>query len=112
MAFSNDSRYLLTDVVEVRSPATNELTQRPFVDLRQRVTETAPDDRAILYDTVDSWAGLSLAYLFDARSWWAIADLSGVIDPFTELAEGAQFTVPSATRLQLEILPSDRGTVS
>ena len=109
MALTSKSRYLLTDVVELRNAATGELVAPPFVDLRQRVVATAPDDASILYDTVESWAGLGLVYLNDANAWWVIADMSMVIDPFTELAEGVQLRAPSPTRYQLSILSSNRG---
>lgn len=109
MAIGNTSRNLLTDVVEVRSPVTGKLVRNPFVDLRQRVTEKAEDDRAILYDTVDGWAGLAARFLGDAKAWWVIADLSGVVDPFQELTEAKQLRCPSLSRYLMEILPSDRG---
>lgn len=110
MAFSNTSRYLLTDVVEVRNPFTNKLTEKPFVDLLDRVTTTAFDDQGILYDTVDDWAGVAFRYLGDAKAWWVIADLSDVIDPFSELEEGKQLRAPSLSRYQLSVLPTNSGS--
>lgn len=109
MALSNSSRYLLTDVVEVRDPVTGELVRHPFVDLRPRMTKLAQDDRAIVYDTVNHWAGLGAMYMHDANAWWVIADMSGVIDPFEELTEGRQLRAPSIARYQLSIHPSDMG---
>lgn len=109
MALSRNSMYLATEIIEPRSSATGKLVKRPFVDLRQRVSEESSDDSIVLYDTVDHWAGLGLTYLDDANAWWAIADLSGIIDPFGELVEAAQLRVPSALRYQLEIVPSARG---
>jgi hypothetical protein len=103
------SRYLLTDVLELRNPATGGLVKPPFVDLRPRFSKLAGDDRVILYDTVDSWAGLGLTHMFDANAWWVIADMSGVIDPFTELTEAKKLRLPSMLRYQLNILPSVRG---
>lgn len=111
MAFSNTSRYLLTEVIEVRHPVTNELSKPPFVDLRQRFTAKSADDRAFLYDSVDDWAAMGLRFLGDARAWWVMADLSSVVDPFDELTEGIQLRIPSVERFELEILPSDRGLV-
>jgi hypothetical protein len=110
MAFSNISRYLLTDVIVVRSGITGAITRPPFVDLRQRVSATAIDDREVIWDTVDDWATLALKYLDDARNWWVAADLSGIVDPFEELVESKQLRVPALSRLQLDILPSDRGS--
>ena len=79
MSFSNTSRYLLTDVIEVRHPVTNELKKPSFVDLRQRVSEKSQDDRAFIYDSVEDWSGLGLRFLSDARAWWVMADLSNVV---------------------------------
>jgi hypothetical protein len=110
MALSSTSRYLTTEVIEYRNVITGNLVKPAFVDLRPRFTQRAPDDRAVLYDMVESWAGLGLKYLMDANAWWVIADMSGVMDPFTELVEAKQLKVPSITRFQLNILPSDRGS--
>jgi hypothetical protein len=110
VAFSNTSRYLLTDVIEIRSPITGKLAGKPFIDLRDRISEKSNNDIAILYDTVDGWAGLGARFLGDAKAWWVIADLSNVIDPFEELTEAKQLRFPSISRYQLNILPSDRGS--
>lgn len=110
MAFSNISRYLLTDIIVVKSRVTGAIQRPPFLDLRQRVVTTSPDDRELIWDTVDDWATLSAKYLTDARNWWVAADMSSVIDPFEELVEGKQLRLPSLSRLQLDILPSDRGS--
>jgi hypothetical protein len=110
MALSNTSRYLLTDVVEYRSVVTGELIRQRFVDLRQRVDTPAQDDKSLVYASGSSWAGIGVQQLLDPNAWWAIADLSGVIDPFTELTEGRKLRSPSVSRYQLQILPSDRGS--
>lgn len=110
MSFSNTSRNLLTSVVEVRSVVTGEHVQPPFVDLRQRIRERAPDDRIIVYDTLDSWSGIAAKHMHDANAWWVIADLSDVIDPFAELVEGKELRAPSISRYMLEILPTSRGS--
>lgn len=109
MALSNTSRYLLTDIIEYRSAVTGQLVKPRFVDLRQRVQERAQDDRSLIYGSMDSWAGIGARQLSDANAWWVIADMSGVIDPFTELVPGQRLRCPSLSRYQMQILPSDRG---
>jgi hypothetical protein len=110
MALSNTSRYLLTEVVELRSSVTGELVRKPFVDLRQRYQRFSQDDKSLIYTSNDSWAGIGARHLSDANAWWVIADMSGVIDPFVELTEGRSLRTPSIARYQLSILPSDMGS--
>ncbi len=109
MARSNTSRNLLTDIIELRSVVTGQLVRPRFVDLRQRLQTRAQDDRSLVYGSMDSWAGIGATQLLDANAWWVIADMSGVIGPFTELTPGRRLRCPSLSRYQMQILPSDRG---
>lgn len=103
-----NSRYLLTDTVRVLDPVEGTLTQPEYVDLRSRVSEQASDDVYVTVDDVLDWAHLGVNYLGDAKHWWVIADLSGIVDPFAELTTGARLRVPSVHRFLFEILAPDQ----
>jgi hypothetical protein len=114
MTIVANSRNLLTDVVQV-TDAFGVLVRPPFVDLRERVTVFAPDDRFITINSALAWGGTGLVYLGNALFWWVIADLSDVVDPFTELQQllqnGEQLRCPSSNRLLFSILaPSNTST--
>ena len=103
-----NSRNTLTDVVQVTDPISGQLTQPEFVDLRSRVTSTGVDDRFVVVSSAMNWANIALSQLGDARHWWVIADLTGVVDPFNELNPGTVVRVPSVSRLLFSILaPSE-----
>lgn len=99
-----NSRNLLTDVVQVIDPVSQRLTKPPFVDLRQRITSKANDDQFITVDDTMSWGNIGLTKLTDARFYWVVADLSNVVDPFSELQPGVQLRGPSIQRLLFDIL--------
>ena len=99
-----NSRYLLTRVIQATDAVTGEATQPVFVDLRDRVAAYSPDDRFVTIDGSMSWGSLSRKMLGDARHYWVIADLSGVIDPFSEFVVGETLRVPSSHRLLFNIL--------
>lgn len=103
-----NSRNLLTSVVSIVDPVSGKLVKPEFLDLRQRVTATAPDDRFITHDASKQWAHHGLEQLGDARHYWVICDLSGVIDPFVELTPGRQLRAPSIDRFLFGILAPDQ----
>jgi hypothetical protein len=81
------------------------LTQPDFSDLRPPLETTgASDDAFIQVTRTDGWAGLGLRYLDDARAWWAIAELSGILDPFEEFSEGDVLVSPSRSRFYFSLL--------
>lgn len=98
MSIGQDSRNNLTKIVAVVDPTTGYLTKPAFLDLRPRVTETADDDILITTDASQQWPHIGLKYLGNARGWWAIADLSNVVDPFVDLEPGVTLRVPSLQR--------------
>ena len=98
------SRNQLTAVVTIVDPVTGEPIAPSYLDLRPRVTDFDPGDRFITVDQASTWANIALANLGDARHWWAIADLSNVVDPFEELTEGVTLRVPSHGRMIFSIL--------
>lgn len=101
-----NSRNQLTDVVSVVT-ATGRLAKPEFVNLRTRVTGHSPDDRTVLVDGSMSWASIARKELTDGRFWWAIADVSNVVDPFAELQVTQQLLVPSVHRLLFDILATE-----
>lgn len=99
-----NSRNSLTAVVEVVDPVHGKLIKPAFVDLRQRVTKKFPEDRFITSDSAHGWAHYADSRLGDARHWWVIADMTGVVDPFEELVPGKQLRVPSVERFLFDIM--------
>ena len=99
------SRFQRTEAVSLVDADTGQLTRPRYNDLVPRLTEVDPTDRFIRVSDGDSWATLSLATLGDANGWWAIADLSDVVDPFAELATGEPLRVPSQIRYVFDLLP-------
>jgi hypothetical protein len=99
-----NSRNLLTDVIQPIDPVSGEPSSPAFIDLRQRVTTFAPDDQFYTVQNADTWGYIGLQLLGDARNWWAVADLSGIVDPFAELVVGAQLRSPSITRFTFVIM--------
>ena len=112
MPVVENSRSLLTEVVEVRDPVSGRLTRPRFVDLRERQTNFSSTDRVIEGVDGQSWAQMSLANLLDARFWWLIADMSYVVDPFEELQPGERYRCPTLGRAEFELLPDAVGEVS
>ena len=109
MSIGPNSRYTLTEVVQVIDPLTGQLARPEFQDLRQRVTEFAADDRFVTVDGSMRWDVMGSQKMGDAGAYWVIADLSGVIDPFTELNVGVRMRLPSVQRYLFQILaPNQR----
>lgn len=101
-------------IVEVVNQFTGLATRPAYIDLRYRTTDTSPDDRSFNVTDSEQWSNIGKRMLGDASSWWVIADLSGVVDPFEELDDANKvgvkkrlFTAPSKTRLYLEILSGE-----
>lgn len=101
------SRYKLTTQVSVIHPISGRPLQPPFMDIRQRVTKRAPDDQVVAIDSSRHWSHLSAQFLGDARNWWIVADLSGVIDTFAELVPGNALIVPSVQRFLFDVMAGD-----
>lgn len=108
MAVLPGSRNQLTDVITIVDPVTGVTTQPPYLDIRPRVTTTAVDDRLVIPDDSNSeWSNLGFTVLDDAKAWWAIADLSNVVDPFDDIATAVSNSLmlrsPSVTRYLFNI---------
>jgi hypothetical protein len=100
----DQSRLRLVSTIYVTSPITGRQSKPTYVDIRQRVTEFAQDDRIATIDSAHHWSHYGLQYLGDARNWWIIADLSNVVDPFTELTVGDNVRIPSLQRYLFQVL--------
>lgn len=103
-----DSRLRLTNTITVIDPATGRAERPRFVNLRVRVSKQAVDDQEIVVTAASNdWARLGLKYEADARAWWAIADISNIVDPFTEIEVGKNLQGPSQARFFMEIMAAE-----
>jgi nucleoid-associated protein YgaU len=100
----DQSRLNLVDAVQLTDPVTGKVSQPAYVDLRQRVVGYSADDRVMTVSSALHWSHIGLSYLGDARNWWVIADLSNVVDPFSELEVGAVLRVPSTQRFLFGVM--------
>ena len=107
-----DSRYLRSTVIRVVGPG-GRLLKPQWLDFSTRITNTLYyDNQYVTVDSSSSWAHLGLRYLQDARAWWAIAEFSDILDPFTDLEEmgnsgvAATLVVPSRTTFAFNVSPA------
>lgn len=103
MAVLLNSRNSLTDVIQPVN-LQNIPAAPAYLDLRDRVISKASDDQFITVGAMQPWPLIARTVIGDPTQWWVIADLSNVVDPFTELGVGDQIRSPSAARLFLSIL--------
>jgi hypothetical protein len=115
MALYENSRYT-TDalVVEVVNPQSGLPTRPAYIDLRYRIDSKSRDDRIFTPDSSQEWSLLGRKIMGDARAWWIIADMSGVIDPIEELLDineigshRRRLRAPSHNRFHLHILSGE-----
>lgn len=103
MSVKNDSRNELTEVITTVSAITELPTGPSYLDLRDRIL-TDPSDRTVeIRDHQKSPAVLATQSLNDPRLWWAIMDVSAVVDPF-EVKIGDRLRVPNQDRLVFNVL--------
>lgn len=104
MSVASISRNSLAPIIEVRDDHGNVLVPAR-VDIREAVDESRLSDiREFTYVQGGNWGNVGFTQLGDARHWWVIAELSGVLDPFTALSAGVKLRTPSPETLFLEIL--------
>lgn len=113
MSLDSTSRYLLTDIIRIIDPITGRVRVPPYPDIRQRQLSVAADDRFLIVNKgLDSWGAIALTYLRDAKAWWVIADMSGVVDAFSDLdqavADGIRLRIPSVQRYLFKVLQPER----
>jgi nucleoid-associated protein YgaU len=104
VAVFDGSRYARAVRIEVVAPD-GSLAQPPYLDVLPRLrTTTFPDNRVVDVTDADWWHTLAFRFLGDARAWWAIAELSGVVDPFAEIDSGQVVTIPSQNTYHFTLL--------
>jgi hypothetical protein len=99
------SRLTLTEFVEFVDSTSGKMIRPSYPDIRDRVTNVSDDDSLVTADGSRRWPHYGLAGLGDARDWWVIADLSGVVDPFEDLVPGVELRIPSVARYTFRIMP-------
>lgn len=97
MTIFDNSRYQRTVVVRLTNTE-GEAVKPPYLDVVQRVPSDYADNETRLVEQSDTWPSVALEHLADPSGWWAIAEVSGVIDPFTEMNTGELLLVPSINR--------------
>jgi len=116
MTISRDSRFVSALPAVVPIDASGDAIENVRLDLpypRPVITaERRPDVTQYTVRGGDTWHTLGLRFMHgQAQYWWAIAEFSGVIDPFTELAPGkttpnagGTLTVPSFETVAFELI--------
>ena len=108
MSIKRDSRNTMTSSIQIVSGVTGLPTSPAYLDLRERAPRDMTSDQPVeLLAHVMSPANLATITLNDPRLYWAIMDVSNVIDPF-ELQVGDQLLVPQLDRLLFQVLDTDR----
>lgn len=103
MSIKTDSRNELTIPITPVSAITGLPVGPTYLDLRDRIPADQTDRVVELRDHQRSPAVLATQALNDPRLWWAIADVSAVVDPF-DLNLGDRLRVPNQDRLVFSIL--------
>jgi nucleoid-associated protein YgaU len=95
---SDGSRFVRTAVVRTNDSSGNRV-QPDYLDIEPPVSIDLAA-RRLTVEEGDDLAVLGLRLLGDARSWWAIAASSGILDPFTEVTPGSILVIPSTQYYQ------------
>lgn len=110
MSLDRDSRYARTVVIAIVD-ARGLPVQPPYLDLLPRLNRVDyADNRYVTVGPADDWGTLGVAALGDARKWWALAEMSGIVDPLAELIQGLVLTAPSLATLHF-LLEHEEGAV-
>lgn len=85
MSVSANSRNNHTAVVRVMNRGKQ--VEYDHLDVRQPVLygQNDPGDREFVPVVTDNWSRIAWRTLGSGQLWWVIADVTGVIDPFTEI---------------------------
>lgn len=98
------SRNTLAAVIEIVDDQGNVVVPAR-IDIREGINSSKLSDlKQTNAKQGDTWGLLGLNLLGDARHWWVIAELSGVLDPYEELIPGLQLQYPSPQTLFGQIL--------
>lgn len=102
MSTTRDSRLNLSDTIQPVNIVTRQPNAPAFLDLRQRISQDSTD--SFLTVSFTSWPLTGKQLYGVAGRWWASADVSNVVDPFTELPAGNTVRAPTAERLLFDVL--------
>jgi hypothetical protein len=102
MSITTDSRLTLTAVVQPVDAFSRQPIAPPFVDLRQRVPQDPTDSFVTV--GVTNWPLLGREAYDVGSRWWAVADVSNVVDPFAELPSGTTVRAPTVERILFDVL--------
>lgn len=82
------------------------LLRSPYIDLIYRLEKEQYSGNLFLYQVRigDNWFNAARKLLKNSKLWWIMADLSDVVDPFTEFIPGLNLYVPNMKSLMLDIL--------
>jgi hypothetical protein len=108
MSVSADSRYVRCQVIRVVNTRGNPV-QPDYLDLEPPIETDQPDNQSIVVGPGATWPNLGWSLLQDPRAWWAIAEFSGVVDPFEELEQGQVLTVPSIPTYHFTLMGNGNG---
>lgn len=107
MGVRDGSRWARGTEMRVTDPAGN-LARPAWLDALPRLREVNfADNQAIVVEAGETWLSIGLTRLGDARSWWAVAEFSGVLDPFAEIPPGTILQAPSRARLHLTVVEGE-----
>lgn len=85
MSVGRNSRNNYTAIIRVVN-SEGESVEPDHLDIRPRLRlARAADDMVVIPSADDNWSRIAWRTLGDGRMWWIIADMSGVIDPLSEL---------------------------
>ena len=78
----------------------------PYVDLLYPLESKDYTGSLFLYNAKvgDEWHKLAYRFFKNGSLWWVIADLSNIVDPFSELIPGKELFIPSNSALLFDIL--------
>ena len=99
---TKDSRLTLSVAIQPVDIATRQPTAPAFLDLRQRIAQDTTD--GFLTVGVTNWPLVGLEAFGVAGRWWAAADTTEVVDPFSELPAGKVVRAPFISRLLFDVL--------
>lgn len=81
----------------------------PYVDLLFGLDSQDYSQNLFAYTAKveDDWHRMAHRFFKNGTLWWVIADLSDIVDPFSELIPGNTLLIPSSTALLFDILNFD-----
>lgn len=99
------SRINRTSIINYRN-FTGSLLRAPFIDLIYRIDRVQYSGNLYVYflRAGDTWYNIANKLFKNSKLWWVLADLSDVVDPFTEFFPGDSIFVPNKKVLMFDML--------